>query len=276
VAEQSPSRVRRAVGDELRIMRDLAGLTQRQIGAAARVGQVGASRIERGLQLPSRGQVEAWALACQASDDVTRRAVALLEAAHGETRPWPDLGARVGGLQAVASAREEDASLVRDCALTWLPGLVQTAEYTRLLIPQVDVAGSIDHAAAVAARMERQQILYRGGREFRFLVGEEALRWSPGAASVMVGQRAQLATVATLSNVEVRVLTLSRAGVPAWHNFTLFDPADGGDPFVTTELLHGGQEVHGAEAVALYDDLWSRLWEAALHGEEAMDAIRRI
>jgi transcriptional regulator with XRE-family HTH domain len=257
-------------------MRDLAGLTQRQIGTVVGVGQVGASRIERGLQLPSRGQVESWALACQASEEVTRRAMALLEAAHGETRPWTDLGTRAGGLQAVASAREGNARLIRDCALTWLPGLVQTAEYTRLLIPQVDVEGSIDHAAAVAARMERQQILYREGRAFRFLVGEEALRWSPGAASVMVGQRAQLATVATLSSVEVGILALNRPGVPAWHNFTLFDPADGGDPFVTTELLHGGQEVHGAKAVTLYDDLWSRLWDAALHGEEAMDAIRRI
>lgn len=273
--ETSPSRLRLALGADLRVMRELAGLTQRQLGDRIEVGQVAISRIERGEQLLSRSTVARWAQVTDSSDDATARALALVEAVHGETRPWAELGGIVGGLQAVAGNREEEARRVRDCALTWLPGLCQTAEYARLLIPQVDVEGSIDHAAAVAARIERQQILYREGREFQFLIGEEALRWSPGPPGVMAGQRDKLATIATLSGVEVRVLASTRQGTPAWHNFVLYDPADDSDPYVTTELLHGGQESRDPKAVALYESLWAKLWDAAAVGEDAVKLVRR-
>jgi Domain of unknown function (DUF5753) len=242
----------------------------------ARVGlkQVPVSRVERGEQLVSAELVRLWAHTLGASDEATERVLALVHAAHGETRPWAELGAGKGGLQAVAGDREDDARRVRDCCLTWIPGLCQTGEYARLLMRQVDPDESIDHAAAVAARIERQQILYREGREFEFLVGEEALRWSPGPG-VMAGQRDKLATIATLSGVRVRVLASARIGEPAWHNFVLYDPADGTDTYVTTELLHGGQESHDAKAVARYEALWSRLWAAAAHGDDALALIRK-
>lgn len=270
-----PSRVRRQLGAELRTVRTLAGLTQRDMEARIGVKQVPVSRVERGEQLLSADLVRQWARAVGASDECTARVMALTEAAHGETRPWTELDAGRGGLQAVAGNREEEARRVRDCSLTWLPGLCQSGEYARLLMPQVDSEGSIDHAVAVAARIERQQILYRGGREFEFLIGEEALRWAPGPG-VMAGQRAKLATIATLSGVRMGILASQRVGVPAWHNFVLYDPADGADTFVTTELLHGGQESRDVKAVALYESLWERMWTAAAVGDEAVELIRRV
>lgn len=270
-----PSRVRRQLGAELRTLRTLAGLTQRDMESRIGVKQVPVSRVERGEQLLSADLVRQWAHTMGASEESTARVMALTEAAHGETRPWAELGAIDGGLQAVASNREEQARRVRDCSLTWLPGLCQTGEYARLLIPQIDSDGSIDHAVAVAARIERQQILYREGREFEFLIGEEALRWAPGPG-VMEGQRDKLATIATLSGVQVGVLPAHRVGVPAWHNFVLYDPADGAEAFVTTELVHGGQESRDVKAVALYESLWERMWKAAVGGDEAVELIRRV
>lgn len=275
MADVAVSLVREALGKELRIMRELGGLTQRQLGDRVDIGQVAISRMERGQQLPSRTQVQRWAQTVDAREDVTARVVALVEAAHGETRAWSELGSAPGGLQAVAENREEGARRVRDCSLTWIPGLCQSAEYARLLMPQVDPEGSIDHASGVAARIERQQILYREGRTFEFLVGQEALLWSPGVG-VIAGQRDKLATIATLSGVEVRILASQRVGTPAWHNFVLYDPTDESETYVTTELLHGGQESHDTKAVALYEALWSRLWESAVHGDDAAALIRQV
>lgn len=268
---ERPSRVRVQLGAELRILRELVGLTQAQLGDRIGVSQVAVSRIELGHQLSSRTLVDNWARALDAADDAADRVRALVEAAHGETRPWPELD-EGGHLQATAARREEDARRIRDCSLSWLPGLCQTAEYARQLIPQVDPERSIDHAAAVAARMERQQILYREGRSFEFLVSEHALRWAPGPG-VMPGQRAMLATIATLSDVQVRVLPSARVGEPEWHNFVLYDPADGTGPTVATELLHGGQALSEVKVVGLYEALWSRLWDAAAVGDDAVNLI---
>jgi transcriptional regulator with XRE-family HTH domain len=203
VAER-PSRVRQALGAELRALRTLAGLTQRDLDSRVAIGQVAISRIERGERLPPRELAQRWARALNAPDDTTTRLLALVDAAHGETRPWSQL-ADDSHLQVVAARREQDTRRVRDFSPVWLPGLCQTAEYARRLIPQVDPERSTDHAAAVAARVERQQILYREGRRFEFLIGQEALLWSPGPGA-MAGQADRLATIATLTNVELRVL----------------------------------------------------------------------
>lgn len=277
---EKPSRARLQLGAELRIMRELAGLTQQQMaarltGSGHSYTQATVSRFESGVQVvPSRGLAETWADIAGADSAVRLRVLAFVEAVYGETRPWPDLD-DAGHLQGVAARREEEALRIRDCSLTWIPGLCQTAEYMRHLLPQVDPEDSFDHAAAVVARLERQQILYREGRTFEFLLSEHALRWQPGPG-VMVGQRAQLGQIATLADVDLRVLRSDRVGVPEWHNFVLYDPADGADTYVTTELLHGGQAPPDAKVVALYETLWQRLWAAALVGDEAVEFIRHM
>lgn len=224
--------------------------------------QVTISRAERGEQLLSRDQVNVWVRRLTSDEEVQERIAALLVAAHAESLEWPKVD-DAGHLQDVARGREAEASLIRNCQLNIIPGLLQTAAYARLVIPQMDPARSIDHAGAVAARIERQQILYGDGRRFEFLVGEQALHWSPGPG-VLPGQFDRLASVATLSSVELRVLPVDREGAPAWHSFVLFTPADGDEPYVTTELVHGGQELRLAEYVAMYEELWKGLWSAAV------------
>lgn len=266
------SRIRLQMGAEMRRLRTLAGMTQRQVHDLTGIGQVAASRIERGEQLPSLPQTEAWLNAVTASTDDRDRVLALVDAAHGETVPWSELSDS-SHLQGIAQDREDTAVLIRDCALTWIPGLCQTAEYARLLMPQVDPEGSIDHAASVAARIERQQILYRTGRRFEFLVAEQALLWAPGPG-VMAGQRDKLATIATLSDAEVRVLPARRVRDPLWHNFTLYTSAEG-DTCAATEFIHGGGFVQEPKTAQLYETVWGRLWDAALTGDDATDLIRQ-
>lgn len=277
MAEQ-PSRLRRQLGQELQSLREQAGINQAQMmqrlaDAGHRVrSQPALSRHENGHQIPSVAMVDAWTHITKARAAVRDRVLVLAEAVHMETRPWRDVDDGPH-LQGVAARREQESRRIRDCSLTWLPGLCQTAEYARLFIPQVDPAHSIDHAGAVAARMERQQILYREGRTFEFLISEHALRWQPGPG-VMRGQRAHLVTLAGLADVDLRVLRSDRIGAPEWINFVLYDPANGDDPFVATELPHGGQDPSDEKVVAVFEEIWNDLWAAAARGDDALDLIR--
>ncbi len=232
-----------------------------------------ASRVESGQKLLPAADLLEW-LDATAADEVARtRLLSLSQAAHAEIRPWPEVDS-AGHLQGVASAREQGARLVRNCAVSWLPGLCQTARYAQLLIPQVDPYGSIDHVAAVGSRMERQRILFQRGRRFEFLLSEHAITWSPGPG-VMPAQRARLVEVADLPDVEVRVLPSRRDGSPDWGNFVLYTPDGDAPVFVATEHLLGGGDNADPRAVTLFESLWSRLWAAAAHGDDAVELIRR-
>jgi transcriptional regulator with XRE-family HTH domain len=160
----------------------------------------------------------------------------------------------------------------REQVLTWLPGLLQTAEYARLVIEQTDPDSERDTPAALAARIQRQQILFESGRRFEFLIGDAALLWEPGPG-VMDAQRDRLLSLATLPSVEIAVLPARRTGTPAWHGFIQFQDGDGSS-CVTTELVHGGQEITEPDAVRRYVALWDRLWKAAATGSDATDLIR--
>jgi transcriptional regulator with XRE-family HTH domain len=277
---ETPSRLRRQLGQELASLREQAGINQAQmIERLAEAGhrvrsQPSLSRHENGRQIPSVAMVDAWTRITGAKAADRDRVLVIAEAVHMETRPWRDVDDGPH-LQGVAARREEESRRIRDCSLTWIPGLCQTAAYARSLIPQVDPESTIDHAAGVAARMERQQILYREGRAFEFLISEHALRWQPGLG-VMVGQRAHLTMLASLADVDLRVLRADRVGAPEWISFVIYDPANGDDPFVATELPHGGQDPSDAKVVAVYEQIWNDLWAAATVGDEAVALIRSV
>lgn len=270
------SRIRRQLGAELRAARQLAGLTQRDMRDRLPASQTSVSRYERGEEglPPTRQVVTKWLEICDVRDDTTReRVFALTEAAHNEARTWMDMLGEGTHLQGIAQDREANATLIRVCQLTMVPGLLQTAEYARQLMPQVDPFNKFDHAAAVAARMDRQRLLYEAGRRFEFIIAEHALKWSPGP-DVMAAQLDRLDSIATLAAVDIAVLPTRREGTLEWHNFDLLDVAADGTPYVTTELVHGGHLISDPELVSPYVALWDRLWKAAAHGDEARALIR--
>ena len=255
--------------------RDTAGLSGRKLGRDLGSNQGKVWRVESGTQLPSVPLVKDWLAACQVEVDgaVWQRIVDLAEAAHGETRPWGDLLAGVGHLQGMARARESSPGLVRNFQPTIVPGLLQTPEYAARIIPLADVTGGIDHRAALAVRLERQQILYEAGHAFEFLLVETALRWSAAIGDVAPAQLDRILSLSRLPSVKIGVVPAGRDVVVPWNNFVIWEPA-GDDTFVTTELFHGEQRVTEVAQVKLYEALWSRLWNAAARGDDAVELIR--
>lgn len=251
-------------------MRDLAGISGREMSRRAKISQPKVSRIDRGQALPSKPEAEKWLDECRADDATRERVLALLEAALGETRPWRDLLEGKDHLQGEVAQRNGEARLVRNFQPTVIPGLLQTAEYARAILSM----GRTDVPSALQKRLENQQILHDEGRRFEFVLAEHVLHWAPGRRA-LAGQMDRLASLATLGTVEIAILPEEAIGVVPWHNFVIREPADGSPTYVTTELIHGPQNIQDEESVAIYTAVWDRLWKAGAVGDEAVEIIRR-
>jgi transcriptional regulator with XRE-family HTH domain len=266
---EKPSRVRLQLAHELQAARTLSGLEQKPLGQRIGITQSMVSRAENGRRLLDRAKIEAWLRETGVGEDVRSRTLALAEAAHSETRPWRALLEDDTHLQEEAARRNAAARLVQNFQPTVLPGLLQTADYARAIIPLADITGTMDHRAALAARIERQGVIREPGRRFAFLIAERLLRWEP-APGTLAPQLAQLRAALDLDAVELGVLPDGYAGALPWHNFVLRYPVDEDEPpYVALELIHGEEKITDEDAVQAYRGLWSRLWDAAVTGDDA-------
>lgn len=259
-----PSQMRQLLGVELARLRSLAGIGGREMADRLGISQPTLSRFERGVGLPKLAQVRKWLDLTAAPQEARERVLTLIEDAHQESLSWRQLFQDAPGhLQDRERERETAAARVRNFQPTVIPGLLQTAEYARLLIPLVDVTRAVEPAAALAARMDRQEILYDSARRFEFLIAEPVLRWSPGDPQVLAAQLDRLASLATLTTVRIGVVPQVAGVVMPWTNFVLYDEVADGDPFVAVELVHGQVRVSEPEDVALYRERWERMSEIA-------------
>lgn len=257
---------------ELQRLRDLAGLSGRELAAKLDTTQATVSRIERGQSLPSPPTVRDWIKVTGADAAMEERLLDLVEAILAETRDWGELLGDVGHAQQEAQDRERDAVLIRNFQPTVVPGLLQTPEYMRAVL---SIGRTRDVEAAVAMRVKRQQALYEQGRRFRFVLGEHVLSRPFGGRDVLTGQLDRLVSLARLDAVDLAILPATFTAANGWSNFILWTPSVG-EVFVSMELTHGAPDVFDTEGVALYETLWERMWSAAAVGDDAVALIRAM
>jgi hypothetical protein len=241
------------------------------------MSQVSVSRIERGLKVPTLSEINAWADAVEAPAETRERLVQLTEAAHAEVVTWRVTLRDKDHLQNQVRELEDRTTTLRNFQPVIVPGLLQTAEYARRVFPLVDRTGRQDYAAAVAARMQRQEILYNPERRFEFLITEAALRWQPGPdPSVLIPQLDRVAQVATLENVRIGLIPHGPVTAIGWHPFVIYEDIEDGDPFVQVEMVHGMTTVDQPEDVAVYRSLADALGRDAVYDREAREMLDRI
>lgn len=273
--EASPQRRRLAAA--LRDLRRQAGLSGEALGAALGVSQSKVSRLERGQGLPEPAEAEAWAAATGASADQRAQLAELVEAAAVETVAFRRrIREGLVALQAETAELEASAGLLRVFQPVLVPGLLQTPPYARAVYEAAHPNGRSDIAEAVAARMNRQAILYEPAKRFEFVVSEAGLRWQLGPREVLLGQLDRLGTVASLPNVTLGIVPLAGTA-PVWHThgFVIFDDRDA-EPVVHVETLTSALNVRSPDDVARYQEAFARLRDAALTGAEARNFLEAI
>jgi transcriptional regulator with XRE-family HTH domain len=274
------TRAQRArLGSELRQVRMLAGLSGREMARQTGISQPTVVRIERGESLPSLPQVDAWSAAAKVPADRRAVLVALLDAAVNEVATFRDkLADGLVAVQVAVQELEATSRTVRNFQPGIVPGLLQTAEYARRIIEMADINGEGNHAAAVAVRLERQQVLHDQGRRFEFLMTEAALRWRSGPPEVLTAQLDHLAALVTLDTIDFSVIpaaaemhAITRCG------FILYeDRSDGHAPVVVIETPHAALHASDPADVDLYRDQLALFRQSALHGPEALAFVRSV
>ena len=268
------------LAEELRRLRGLAGISGREFAQRVGISQSTVSRIESGQLVPALPVVNAWAEEVGASADAREKLQLLTEAAHAGVRRFHTALRERDHLQDDVRAQEAMARIVRVFQPSVVPGLLQTAEYARRVFSLFQVPYSEDGlAAALAARMDRQLALYDSARRFEFLITEAALRWRPGPPSLLVAQLGRIATLGTLDNVSIGVISHDTEAITFMsHGFAIYDPADedDGPPVVSVETVHATLAVRAAEDVALYQERWALLHRMAVFDDAAEKVLTGV
>lgn len=270
---------RELLAAELRRLRDLAGVSGRDLAQRIGISQSKVSRIESGAVVPSLPEVTAWGKELGVSAETADRLTTLIEAAYDEVHPWRSAVRQRRNLQDNVHHLEATAARIATFQPALVPGLLQTAEYARRVIGmfhrQYDAT---DPAAEVAGRVNRQLALYESHRRFDFLITETALRWRPGPVATQLAQLDRIASVSTLDNVTVGLIPLGIEAVAlTTHNFVVYEGEDDDtDATVTVETIHADMTVDTAEHVALYRARWSELCRMALFGDNAREFLQGV
>jgi transcriptional regulator with XRE-family HTH domain len=261
---------------ELRRLRDLAGVSGRDLAQRVGISQSKVSRIESGAVIPSLPEVTAWGKELGVSVEAQGRLTALIEAAYNEVSPWGS-ALRRGSLQDSIQDQESTAARISVFQPSVVPGLLQTAEYARRVIGMFH--GQYpegDPAAEIASRLHRQLAIYDTDRRFDFLITEAALRWRPGPIRLLLAQLDRVGSIMTLENVSIGLIPLSaEATTLTTHGFVLYEGEEH-DSWVTVETIHADMKVAAPEHMAIYRARWSLLRQMALFDDAATEFLSRI
>lgn len=261
----------KALGVRLRGLRTQAGLTGAVLAQRAGVGQPTVSKVENGRMVPSLDVLGRLSLALDLDELASREVRDLLVAVEAapDAAAVSDDEALVGPVldEAVRSAR-----LVRSFQCVVLLTMLQSAEYARHVFASAPNSTPEAVGRAVAARVERQSLLYEPGRESVFVLTEAVLRTWPGSPSLMLAQFDRLLAVESLSTVRLGVIPWRRA-VPVMprHGFTVCDQRA-----VVVETFRGERVVDDSDEVAAYKETFRRFEEAAIFGGEARELLLRV
>lgn len=214
--QHGPTVRRRLLGQQLRVLREGAGVSLADAAEAIRGSTSKISRLETG-QSPFRQRDVADLLTRYGMTDVEERD-AVLGAARLASVPgwWRAYGDALPGWLATYVDLEDAAQLIRTYELQLVPGVLQTEEYARAVISRGLASSPPDVIEdRVRLRMSRQQLLTRDGAPDVWVVLDEAvLRRMVGGARVMREQLEHLIDTAKTPNVTVQILPFS-AGLHA-------------------------------------------------------------
>ncbi|MDQ2708205.1 MAG: helix-turn-helix transcriptional regulator [Actinomycetota bacterium] len=266
----SVHQAREALGHRLRALRKDAGLTGRGLAELAGWHSSKISKIEFGKQTPSEDDIRAWCHHAGADNHIPDliATVRHIEAMYVEWRRMLGTGTR--RRQQGSHTLEAHTRLMRWYEPVLIPGILHTAEYAEAVMRRVidfyDVPNDLD--AGVAARMQRQQVLYNGDHKFHLIIAQQALHTTVGNTDVMIGQLDRLLAVMSLPRVVLGIIpTGSRYRVPT-NQFIMFD-----NRLVHVETISAELTISQPREIALYNKSFAELAAQAVNGAAARALI---
>lgn len=260
------------LGARLRRLREARGITAQQAAAAIRASDSKISRIELGRHAAREIDVSDL-LTLYGVIDPDERDELLGLASDALAPPWWHRYADVlpPWFQAYLGV-EEAASSVQSYDSHFVPGLLQTPEYSAALIAQSDFAAA-EAGALLAIAAERIERFAAGGWRLNAVIDEAVLRRPAGQAADFAAQLEHLRDAARWPGVSIRIRPLSAGVPPAPAGFTILQfRGDDLPDAVYTEQLTSASYLDRPADVARYAAAMAALTD----GSEPTAETRRI
>ena len=199
------------------------------------------------------------------------RLLDLLGDAQSVHRQWRhQLRGGHAALQAEFDALVRGAKRIRNFEIAFIPGLLQTEDYTRYrALETVRLHGAAAEGvdAAIAARRARQDVLYEEGKTFEFVITEAAFRLLPCPRPVMLAQLDRLMTASTLANVTLGIIPFDvELNVMPMVGFLSVDNLTVAETFTSEDAV-------GPTESKKYREIFALLMAEAATGDEARRRI---
>ncbi|KAB1144464.1 helix-turn-helix domain-containing protein [Streptomyces luteolifulvus] len=273
----------RQLGDELRRLREAAGLTTTQAADALDCTKGKISRIENGHVPVRTPDLIALMQTYGVQDPETReRLGSLARRANRRRREgwWHQYGAVLADTYRDYIEMENICDGIKTFQAQLVPGLLQTPAYGRAVTVASrawKTAEEIDQFVQVRiARQER--LVGEAPLELWAVLAEGVLRQQVGGLTVMREQLEHLATMAERPNITVQVLPFSRGAHSGMFGpyLLLSFPRVSALDLVLTETPIGNIWMEQESEVAHYRELFDDARTSALPPTESLRLIRRI
>ncbi|WP_214103948.1 helix-turn-helix domain-containing protein [Acrocarpospora catenulata] len=274
----SPYVRRLRLAAELRRLRTSAQLTHEQLAKRIGLPRAQISRLENGHVVDL---ADIMAILEELAVHGERWTQIITIAREAGERGWWESNKAMGERQALFADLEAGAQTIREFQMTFLPGLLQTAEFTRARADadRRDGAAGFRPDKAAEARLGRQRMLRRpGGPTYEVIVDEVAIRRRAAPAEVVQQQLYHLAaTVNGDPKITLRVLPIDAVidgySLPR-SAFSIYTFADPGDPtVVAVDTVTDDLVLTESDATTRYETLFGRIRNAALPPDESLQFL---
>jgi transcriptional regulator with XRE-family HTH domain len=229
VPDQDPQFAKRRLSRRLRVAREAAGKTQKDVVEELVWSNSKVIRLEAGdvgiSVTDLRALLQLYGVTDQAEIDELTEMVKV-----SRLQPWWSKYNRVINPSFAAYlGYETSAIIVRNFESNLVPGLLQTEDYMRALI--LDTEGNRDQA--VTLRLERQRRITEAGTKQFFIMDEAATRRVIGSAEIMRAQLDHLLTMNERPDIEIMVVPFERGIYPLFRSsYVIYEFPDANDDLV--------------------------------------------
>jgi transcriptional regulator with XRE-family HTH domain len=271
--DPGPALQRIVLGEDLRELREAAGLTSDDAAAALGWYRAKVSKVETGSAKLTDPEIEKLVTAYRVEPDRAEQLRKLAKEARRQLPPSrvPDWAAKYVTLEASAA----DVKLFYS---DFVPGSLQTRAYAKaildasVIVSATDVEQMADDRAKRAARFGRED-----GPLVWAVLGEEALRRRVGGPEVLLGQLQQLKAMTMQPNFTLQVLPLAAGAHPALGmSFSILELGQQRRTIVYMETLTGSDYLPRSNHVRTYSLVFGRLQAEALNRDESRRLIDRL
>ncbi|MFJ2175723.1 helix-turn-helix domain-containing protein [Streptomyces sp. NPDC087851] len=270
----SPTARRRRLAIELKKLREEHALTCNQVGKELDWSGSKVNRLETGQGRVQPSDIDALCRFYGTTDELRELLKSL--AKQSKTKGWWHAhGSAVPSWFSVYVGLEQAASSLRTYQGEFVPGLMQTAEYTSELSRVTPALPHSEIPRLVDVRMRRQELLTQANPpDVWAVVHQSVVMQVIGNHQVMARQLERMLEVVKLSNVTVQVLPYDAGAYPSTGPFTVLGFPEQEDPDVVyREGLTDSVYLELPSDVSIYTKAFDHLRALALSPQRSASLI---